>query len=51
MVSAFKLGTRTLFAVLAYHYPVLDGFDQHFQATVDFPLRRTFDERKPWEKG
>ena len=29
---------RSLFAVLACHYPVITGFDLHFQATVHFPL-------------
>ena len=27
-----------IFLVLACHYPLLDGFDQHFQASVHFPL-------------
>ena len=29
---------RSLFAVLACNYPVITGFDLHFQATVHFPL-------------
>ena len=29
--------------VLAHHLPVRDGFDQHFQATVQFLLTRAMD--------
>ena len=30
-------GQEGFFVVLACHEPLLDGFDQHFQATVHFP--------------
>ena len=33
-----------MFLVLARHLPVLDGFDQHFQASVYFPLTSPFDK-------
>ena len=33
----------SFFAVLACHKPELDGFDQHFQATVHFPLTGAVD--------
>ena len=29
--------------VVACHSPVLNGFDQHFQATVNFPLSSAID--------
>ena len=38
------LGTSYLqvfFVVVARHKPVLDGFDQHFEASVHFPLTST----------
>ena len=30
-----------IFVTLDCHWPDLDGFDQHFQATVHFPLTST----------
>ena len=33
-----------LFAELAFHWPELDGFDQHFQATGCFPLTSAVDK-------
>ena len=35
-----------LFVVLACHYLELDEFDQHFQATVNFPLISAVDKPK-----
>ena len=31
------------FVALAYHYPLLDGFGQPFQATAHFPLSGRID--------
>ena len=32
------------FVEIACHWRVLDGFDQHFQATVHFPISSAIDE-------
>ena len=34
---------QIFFVVLACHYPVLDGFDQHFEASVHFPISIAID--------
>ena len=36
----------TYFCSTLCRYPDLDGFDQHFQATVHFPLTSTADKPK-----
>ena len=33
----------SFFEELAGHWPELDGFDQHFQATIHFPLTSAAD--------
>ena len=39
----FRSEQRRGFVVLPCHSPELDGFDQHFQATVHFPLTSPVD--------
>ena len=39
----WSLMKESVFLVLAFHLPVLDGLDQHFQATVHFSLSSTND--------
>ena len=34
---------KCVFVVIVCHQAVLDGFDQHFQATVHFPLSSAID--------
>ena len=38
-----KINWLNFFGVLVCHWPVLDGFDQHFQATVRSPLTSAVD--------
>ena len=37
-------GANIFFVELACHYPALDGFNQHFPASVHFPLTSTVDK-------
>ena len=39
-----QLATLCFFVALAFHQQVLDGFDQHFQASVHFPIASAIDK-------
>ena len=51
MAAVFRHATSSarLFVVLACHCPTLDGLEQHFQASVHFPLLSTVDKSQQYQ--
>ena len=45
-----RKGLIIFLVVLTCHYPVLDGFNEHFQATVHFSQSRAIDKPQQHQK-